>query len=113
MIMFFVGLKQRHGAPRLTDELRPLQRKSRGSMPAPPGAEGKSHLEAQPGQLPRTRPACIRKSAGAGYLRLWSEPEVDRDITYLRTDESWLYQAVVVDLWSRVVTGWSMSPRMM
>ncbi|EOT8833287.1 hypothetical protein ACNENL_002591 [Escherichia fergusonii] len=30
------------------------------------------------------------------------------DITYLRTDEGWLYLAVVIDLWSRAVIGWSM-----
>ncbi|ENH51866.1 integrase core domain protein [Escherichia coli p0305293.7] len=40
------------------------------------------------------------------------EPEVAGDITYLRTDEGWLYLAVVIDLWSRAVIGWSMSPRM-
>ncbi|EGG5220092.1 IS3 family transposase, partial [Salmonella enterica] len=34
------------------------------------------------------------------------------DITCLRTDEGWLYLAVVIDLWSRAVTGWSMSSRM-
>lgn len=34
------------------------------------------------------------------------------DITYLRTDEGWLYLPVVIDLWSRVVIGWSMSSRM-
>lgn len=34
------------------------------------------------------------------------------DITYLRTDEGWLYLAVVIDLWSRAVIGWSISPRM-
>jgi len=27
------------------------------------------------------------------------------DITYLRTDEGWLYLAVVIDLWSRAVIG--------
>ncbi|TQC69992.1 IS3 family transposase (plasmid) [Pantoea dispersa] len=35
-----------------------------------------------------------------------------QDITYIRTDEGWLYLAVVIDLWSRAVIGWSMSPRM-
>ncbi len=65
-----------------------------------------------PGQLPRTWPACVRKSAGAGFLRQWSEPEVGGSITYLRTDEGWLYLAVVIDLCSRAVIGWSMSPRM-
>ncbi|KDF50030.1 transposase insF for insertion sequence IS3fB [Enterobacter cloacae BWH 43] len=34
------------------------------------------------------------------------------DINYLRTDEGWQYLAVVIDLWSRAVIGWSMSSRM-
>jgi transposase InsO family protein len=34
------------------------------------------------------------------------------DITYLWTDESWLYLAVVIDLYSRLVVGWAMSERM-
>jgi len=34
------------------------------------------------------------------------------DITYLWTREGWLYLAVVIDLYSRKVVGWSMSTRM-
>jgi putative transposase len=34
------------------------------------------------------------------------------DITYIGTDEGWLYLAVVLDLFSRKVIGWSMSERM-
>jgi transposase InsO family protein len=34
------------------------------------------------------------------------------DITYLWTDEGWLYLAVIIDLFSRQVIGWSMSERM-
>jgi transposase InsO family protein len=34
------------------------------------------------------------------------------DITYLWTDEGWLYLAVVIDLFSRLVVGWAMSERM-
>lgn len=33
------------------------------------------------------------------------------DITYLWTDEGWMYLAVVIDLYSRKVIGWSMSKR--
>ena len=33
------------------------------------------------------------------------------DITYIRTHEGWLYLAVVVDLFSRQVVGWSMGSR--
>jgi len=31
------------------------------------------------------------------------------DITYVATDEGWLYLAVVIDLFSRQVVGWSIS----
>ena len=34
------------------------------------------------------------------------------DITDIRTQEGWLYLAVVIDLYSRAVIGWSMSKRM-
>ena len=30
------------------------------------------------------------------------------DITYIATDEGWLYLAVVIDLFSRQVVGWSL-----
>ncbi|MBB5510059.1 transposase InsO family protein [Paraburkholderia sp. JPY681] len=34
------------------------------------------------------------------------------DITYIRTGQGWLYLAVVLDLYSRRVVGWSMAPTM-
>jgi transposase InsO family protein len=34
------------------------------------------------------------------------------DITYIRTRSGWLYLAVVLDLFSRKVVGWSMAPSM-
>jgi putative transposase len=34
------------------------------------------------------------------------------DITYIWTDEGWLYLAVVIDLFNREVVGWSIKPRM-
>ena len=33
------------------------------------------------------------------------------DITYIPTDEGWLYLAVMIDLYSRAVVGWAMSER--
>jgi transposase InsO family protein len=35
------------------------------------------------------------------------------DITYIRTTQGWLYLAVVLDLYSRKVVGWSMAPTML
>ncbi len=34
------------------------------------------------------------------------------DITYISTDEGWLYLAVVMDLFSRRIVGWSMRPHL-
>ncbi len=34
------------------------------------------------------------------------------DITYVRTHQGWLYLAMVMDIWSRMIVGWSMSPSM-
>ena len=34
------------------------------------------------------------------------------DITYVRTHRGWPYLAVVMDIWSRMIVGWSMSPHM-
>lgn len=34
------------------------------------------------------------------------------DITYIPTQEGWLYLAIVIDLFSRQVVGWSMNKRM-
>jgi len=39
--------------------------------------------------------------------RVWTA-----DMTYLWTDEGWLYLAVVLDLFNREVVGWSLKPRM-
>jgi transposase InsO family protein len=34
------------------------------------------------------------------------------DITYIWTDEGWLYLAIVLDLFNREVVGWSIKPSM-
>ncbi len=48
--------------------------------------------------------------------RNFSPPRPDTawsgDITYIATDEGWLFLAVVIDLFSRRVVGWSLQPHM-
>lgn len=34
------------------------------------------------------------------------------DITYIRTQEGWLYLAAVMDLYTRAIVGWAIKPRM-
>jgi len=48
-----------------------------------------------------------RRFAGWQINRAWLA-----DLTYIRTDEGWLYLACILDLGSRRVVGWSMSERM-
>lgn len=47
-----------------------------------------------------------REFSADGTDRAWFA-----DITYVRTHRGWLYLAVVMDIWSRRIVGWSMSPR--
>jgi putative transposase len=48
-----------------------------------------------------------RNFTPAGPNQAWSG-----DITYIATEEGWLFLAVVIDLFSRKVVGWSMRPDM-
>ena len=48
-----------------------------------------------------------RKFTPAAPNRVWTG-----DITYIQTGEGWLYLAVVIELFSRQVVGWSMKPHM-
>ncbi len=43
----------------------------------------------------------------SGHLISWVT-----DITYIRSQEGWLYLAVVLDLFSRQIVGWAMKSRM-
>ena len=66
-----------------------------------------------------------RPSPSGGTIHHVAENKLDRqftvsvpnqfwvtDMTYIRTYEGWLYLAVVLDLFSRQVVGWSMDSRM-
>jgi putative transposase len=48
--------------------------------------------------------------------RQFDVPQIDQvyaaDVTYIGTQEGWLYLAVVIDLCSRKAVGWSMSSQM-
>ena len=48
-----------------------------------------------------------RRFDGWGINQAWAA-----DLTYIPTDEGWLYLACVLDLASRRVVGWSLSERM-
>lgn len=57
--------------------------------------------------LPVARNLLDRNFTPPAPNRVWTS-----DITYLWTDEGWLYLAIVLDLFNREVVGWSLKPRM-
>ncbi|MCV5760198.1 IS3-like element IS3 family transposase [Escherichia coli] len=112
----FARSKQRYGAPRLTDELRaqgyPFNVKTVAASLRRQGLRAKASRKFSPVSyrahgLPVSENLLEQDFYASGPNQKWAG-----DITYLRTDEGWLYLAVVIDLWSRAVIGWSMSPRM-
>jgi putative transposase len=58
-------------------------------------------------QLPVASNLIARDFSPALPNQVWTT-----DITYLATDEGWLYLTVMLDLFSRQVVGWSIKPRM-
>ncbi|EPI3448777.1 IS3 family transposase [Salmonella enterica subsp. enterica serovar Anatum] len=112
----FSDAKQRYGAPRLTDELRAqgyqFNVKTVAASLRRQGLRAKASRRFIPVSyrehgLPVSENLLKQDFYASGPNQKWSG-----DITYLRTDEGWLYLAVVIDLWSRAVIGWSMSSRM-
>lgn len=112
----FSDAKQRYGAPRLTDELRAQGRvyniKTVAASLRRQGLRAKALRRFSPvsyreHSLPASENLLKQDFYASGPNQEWVG-----DITYLRTGEGWLYLAVVIDLWSRSVIGWSMSSRM-
>ncbi len=112
----FTRSKQRYGAPRLTDELRaqgyPFNAKTveanlRRQVLREKASRKFSPVSYRTHNLPVSENLLEQDFYASGPNQKWAG-----DITYLRTDEGWLYLAVVIDLWPRAVISWSMSSRM-
>lgn len=108
----FAEAKQRYGAPRLADELPEYNIKTIAASLRRQGLRAKASRKFSPVSyrkhgLPVSENLLKQNFIASGPNQQWAG-----DITYLRTDEGWLHLAVVIDLWSRAVIGWSMSSRM-
>ncbi|PNK82477.1 IS3 family transposase [Serratia odorifera] len=108
----FAKAKQRYGAPRLADELPEYNIKTIAASLRRQGLRAKASRRFSPVSyrehgLPISENLLKQDFYASGPNQKWVG-----DITYLRTGEGWLYLAVVIDLWSRSVIGWSMSARM-
>ncbi len=112
----FARHKQRYGAPRITDDLhdegiacsenRVARRMRVLGLKAIQAKKFKVTTDSNHSKP--VAPDLIEQDFSAEEPnQKWTS-----DITYVWTDEGWLYLAVVMDLYSRAIVGWSMSRRM-
>jgi putative transposase len=109
-------VKQRYGSPRMHAELNAREYEcSENTVAKLMNAHG---IRAKtPKRLVRTTDSKHRLPVAANILARDFEPSGPNqswcaDITYIPTGESWLYLAVVEDLFSRMIVGWSMDESM-
>jgi len=112
----FAEHKQRYGAPRITDELHDQGvRCSKNRVARRMKALGLRGIQAKKFKVttdsnhdkPVAPDLLEQDFTAAAPNEKWVS-----DITYVWTDEGWLYLAVVMDLYSRAIVGWSMAKRM-
>jgi transposase InsO family protein len=108
--------KQRYGAPRIADEL-----KDRGLH----CSENRVARRMQKLGLQGIQAKKFKRTTDSNHDKPVAPDLVQQDftaaaanqkwvsdVTYVWTDEGWLYLAVVMDLYSRAIVGWSMDKRM-
>lgn len=104
--------KGRHGSPRVTQQLRreghPCNHKRVERLMRQQGLRGRSRrqrrgctTDSAHGQ-PVAPNLLLERAAPSRPNEVWVA-----DITYLPTAEGWLFLAAVMDLYSRVIVGWS------
>jgi putative transposase len=109
--------KGAYGSPRMVRELRargfPVSKTRVERLMREQGIRGRHKRRDQATTdskhgLPVAENLLARDFTPRGPNQVWTA-----DITYLWTDEGWLYLAIVLDLFNREVVGWSLKPRMM
>ncbi len=75
------------------------------------GLQGIPHRRRWKKKVSGPRPVGIENHLARDFVSRQPNTKWVTDITYIRTGEGWLYLCVVVDLFSKLVVGWSMGPR--
>jgi transposase InsO family protein len=112
------GARRCYGSPRVHRELR--SRGYRVGRHRVARLMAAHDLVGRPGRRPRRPRTTITDPAAApspNLLQRDFEPAApDRtwvtDITYLRTDQGFLYLAAIIDCYSRLVVGWAVAPHL-
>jgi putative transposase len=103
------------GSPRMWEELRyvgePCSRNRVARLMRDDGLRGIPQRRRWRTKRTGTRPDHVQNHLARDFTADEPNTKWVTDITYIRTAEGWLYLAVVVDLYSGRVVGWSMSAR--
>jgi transposase InsO family protein len=112
----FADHKQRYGAPRIVDELHDLGLScSKNRVARRMKNMGLRAIQAKKFKVTTdsnhnkpVAPDLVEQD----FTATKANEKWVSDITYIWTDEGWMYLAVVMDLYSRAIVGWSMQRRM-
>lgn len=116
IVNIFIDNKSRYGAPRITKKLqkqgeicsynRVARRMSKMNLKAVAKKKFKVTTDSEHDK-PIYENILSQNFKTTAINQKWAG-----DISYIKTVEGWMYLAVVIDLFSRAVIGWSMSSRM-
>lgn len=107
----FERRKRRAGAPRLSRHLR-RGRRQVAQNPRRQGLRAKAARKYKATTNSNHAPPVAENLLKQNFTAQRPNQAWVGDITYISTDEGWLYLAVILDLYSRKVVGWAMSELM-
>jgi transposase InsO family protein len=108
--------KRRYGAPRIAKVLNktgiPINRKTVAESMRRQGLRAKAARKFKATTNSKHNLPVYDNLLEQDFAATAPNQKYVQDITYLDTGEGWVYLAVVIDLYSRYVVGWSMNERM-
>lgn len=116
IVSVFDANRKRYGAPRLTAELKELgylcskNRVARRMQYLGLMAKAKKKFKATTDSNHKL--AIANNILNRDFTAMAPNQKWVGDISYIWTEEGWLYLAVIIDLYSRAVIGWSIQPYM-
>jgi len=111
----FAASGQTYGYPRVTNELRDggesVGKARVARLMRSAGLQGRQRGAFHPGTTQSNHDGPIAPNRLAEIATISAVNQVwQADITYVATDEGWLYLAIVIDAFSRRILGWAFSP---
>ena len=112
----FQESRESYGSPRITEELSRrgiiCNKKRIAALMRKNGIAAKIYRKQRKTTLSDHQREVAENILGREFLREGPNQVWTSDITYIRTDEGWLYLAVVMDLYSRKIIGWEVGKRL-